>query len=485
MNQKTIFLFCILSSNIILGQRFSGNNFGGYSGVYGIQDNPATFVNKKPKWDINLIGTGINIYSQYGYFQDVTALGAINRSIVDANDSVPRSFNSDEEMLFYADPYSSPINGFLINHISNLPSVALNIGNISVGLFTNLRSHVDNTDAPIFLNYQNLKKLEDNTPYTISPTTINAMLWGEVGAHFGYQHTLNNDNKLALGINVKKLIGFESMYLRLNNDYNFVRVRDSFISDYANLDVGFATGISRGSNNYSFGSTGSGWGFDLGVEYLLPNNDPESSSLHYMKFGAAIKDIGSIHFDQNAETHKFVTDDVFKVVNNITDNRSYNYEIVKRLSESVFSDSLESKTGRSFTMYTPMSLNLHWDYNFRPDFYMNAFVTRRINTLKTQLSAPNVIMLSARYEKRWFEGGMSASLTEDRWFGIGAYVKLGLLTIGSDHINTFLFAQPKFRGTDIYFSLKIMPFGSGGNKDEAAERFTNKGTKRANCPSYR
>jgi hypothetical protein len=73
--------------------------------------------------------------------------------------------------------------------------------------------------------------------------------------------------------------------------------------------------------------------------------------------------------------------------------------------------------------------------------------------------------IGARFEKRWFEAGASLSLTEDKWFGVGTYVRLGLLTIGSDHINALIFGQPKFRGADVYMSLKIMPFGSGEKEE--------------------
>lgn len=485
MYKPLFILLIILLGSDMQGQRFSGNSFGGYSGVYGIQDNPATFVNKKPKWDINIVGTGIHLYNDYGYVKDQSLMSFFNRSIVDANDSIPSGFNEDEEQLFYAEPYTKPINALLFNHITSLPSFVANFGPFSAGLFTTVRSHIDNTDAPVFLNYANLKTITEGVPYNITPTKVNGMAWGEIGINLGHQLELNNGNRLALGINVKHLLGFESAYIRLNQDYDFTRLRDTFFSSYSNLDVGFATGASLRSDDYSFGVQGRGWGFDLGAEYMIPHPDEESTSLHWMKFGVAIKDIGGIDFTQNTETHKFVTDDYFGITNTLTSNRNANYDVIRRISQRVFLDSGASKTGTSFVMNLPTSLNLHWDYNFRPDFYIHGFITRRVNTLKTQLSAPNVIMLSGRYEKRWFEAGMSMSLTEDKWLGVGTYLRLGLFTIGSDHINTIFLKQPKFRGSDIYFSLKLMPFGSGGSKEEAADRFHNKSGGRSKCFTYR
>ena len=59
-------------------------------------------------------------------------------------------------------------------------------------------------------------------------------------------------------------------------------------------------------------------------------------------------------------------------------------------------------------------------------------------------------------------------------------MRLGLLTIGSDHINALLFGQPKFRGADVYMSLKIMPFGSG-EKEEETDYIRNNRGRRAGC----
>jgi hypothetical protein len=202
-----------------------------------------------------------------------------------------------------------------------------------------------------------------------------------------------------------------------------------------------------------------------------------------MKFGVAIKDLGSIAFNKNTEQHNYgVKNADFGVLNSINKNLNHNYDIIKRLSAAIYQgDSLKSKVADDMTFYTPTSLNLSWDYNFRKYFYMNAFVSRRLKTMERQIAAPNVMAVGARFEQRWLEAGASVSLTEDKWFGIGTYVRLGLLTIGSDHINALLFGQPRLRGADIYMSLKIMPFGSGEYKDPGMDNIGNNRGRRAGC----
>ena len=485
MRHSFIILLILLSFESV-AQRFSGNHLGGYSGVYGIQDNPATFVNKKPKWDINVLGTGIHLYNQYGYIKDQSLLSLMgSKGIVDANDSIPSNFDPNTQALFYAKPYSSPIDALLFNASVNLPGAVFKIGDFSFGAFANMRAHMDNQDLPILLNRSKIKDLQNLNAYTFNPTTTNAMLWGELGFNFGYRHELDNGNFLGLGVNAKYLVGYESAFFHLNSDYDVLKTGDTFLSNAVNADMGFASGASTKSNDYEFGARGTGFGLDLGAEYLIPNKDENSASIHYMKFGIAIKDLGGVNFSNNTETHKFVTNQRFAIESNITNQKANNYTVVKRLSQRIFNDSFASKTSSSYTMYLPTSINLHWDYNFRPDFYINAFLSRGVSSLKTQLTAPSVLMVGARYEKRWFEGGMNMNLVNDKWFGVGAYLRLGVLTIGSDHINTIFFAQPEFVGTDVYMSLKIMPFGLEGEKEKAADRFYNGGSKRSRCYTYR
>jgi hypothetical protein len=477
--------FSLVFSELLFSQRYSGHNFSGYSGVYGIQDNPASFVNKRPKWDVNLAGLSLYGYTEYGFVANQSLLSASGRSIVNVTDSIPRNFNDETEVKLFTNQYDQSLTGLLFQSAVHLPSFCFKVNNMSLGLFSNMRAGADALDVPNFFNYKSLKDLIDFKPYHIDPFIINAMVWGEIGLHFGYAHELQNENILSIGINPKYLIGYEAAYIQNKTNYDFVRERDTFFASDANLSLGFASGASTRDKSYNFGGTGSGVGLDLGIEYMIPTKDDEDNkSPHFMKFGLAIKDIGSVTFDKNTEVHDFAINSTdFGVIKQITDNKNHNYDVIKRLSASVYNgDSLKSLKAKEMTIYTPMSISAYWDYNFRKDFYVNLFATRRVKTLNMQLSAPNIFMVSARYEKRWVEAGMSASLTEDNWFGVGTYIRLGLLTIGSDHINTIFFSQPKLRGSDIYLSLKIMPFGSGEKKDKGDDRYKGSKGGKTGCP---
>lgn len=481
---KLILFFTIILSISINAQRYSGHNFSGYSGVYGIEENPASFVMKRPKWDVNIVGLSLYGYSNYGYIANQSALSMDGMKVINVTDSIPRNINDVTDARYFANDIKDPFTGLLLQANVHLPSFCFRINNMSFGLFSNMRVGADAMNAPTFFNYMNLKDLTDFKPYKIEPFIVNSMVWGEIGLHFGYAQELQNENILSIGLNPKYLIGYEAAYIQNKTNYDFYRERDTFFASDANLSIGFATGASLKDNSYSFGPKGSGFGLDVGAEYIIPTkDDDENLSPHWMKFGLAIKDIGAVTFNKNTEVHDFaINRSEFGVLKTITYNKNHNYDVIKRISASVYNgDSLKSLKEKEFTMYTPMSISAYWDYNFKKDFYINLFATRRIKTLNMQLSAPNIFMVSGRYEKRWFEAGMSASLTEDSWFGVGTYLRLGLFTIGSDHINTIFFSQPKLRGSDIYLSLKIMPFGKGG-KEKGDDRFGATRGAKTGCP---
>ncbi|MBL7788457.1 MAG: hypothetical protein JNL75_01335 [Chitinophagales bacterium] len=479
-----LILFAIISFSFysLHSQRYLGNHIGGYSGVYGIQENPASFVTKKPNWDINVLGTGLYFYTEYGYLQDESLISAAGKTIRNGMDTLPFDYDKNSNSLFFANTYDQTLTGLMFQQTIHLPSFCFKVKRFSFGAFSNIKIAADGLNAPNFFNYNNLQNIIDFNPYKVTPFSVNAMAWGEIGLHIGYALELENGHTLAVGANPKYLIGFESFYVQNKSDYNFFRERDTFFASTANASIGFATGASRTTNNYNFGIQGTGLGLDLGAEYMIPNEDEESNSTHYMKFGIAIKDLGSIRFDKNTEQHNFsIKDADFNVLTTIHNNLNHNYDLIKRLSAAVYQgDSLKSKVDNEMTVHTPTSINISWDYNIRSDFYIHAFIGRRLKTLERQIAAPNVMAVGARYEKRWFEAGANISLTEDKWMGIGTYVRLGLLTIGSDHINALLFSQPKLRGADVYLSLKVMPFGNR-EKEDGIDYVRTKKDRRSGC----
>lgn len=480
----SLFFFFSLA---LFSQRYSGNYYGGYSGVYGIQENPATFVHNKPYWDINLIGLGVSGYSQYGYMKDESILSLIGKTkTYNGSDSIPYKYNSATDALFLADSHTGSFVSLAVNTQVALPSFCFKIKDFSFGIFGNSRFYMDAVNTPNFFDYHKLKGLVDLQNYVIPPFNVNTMAWSEIGIHVGKKFELESENSISFGVNVKYLLGHEAGFFENVSDLKFYRNKDSIYSATANTRIGFATGKNLKGNDYTFGVLGTGVGVDFGTEYMVLSEDENSKSLHKYKFGVSVRDLGAITFDKNTQVHKFAFNGLNEIADNIHKNNTNNDDVLKRLSTVLYGDSSASLESRNMTIYLPTSLQLNFDMNVYKSIFVHANISRRLKFFNAQLAAPNVMSISPRFEKRWFEAGMSFSLAEDKWMGIGSYLRLGVLTIGSDHIMSYFFPQSTLRGADIYLSLKFMPLGKkNGYKEDKAERFGSGGNKKEyGCYKY-
>lgn len=476
-----IVFISLFSCQLMMAQKYSGNYYGGYSGIYGIQENPASFSNNKPYWDINLVGIGASVYSQYGYIKDESILSWISKKqTINAFDSIPYTYSQSTDALLLPDSHSNSFNGFNLNAQVALPSFCFKIKTFSFGVFANSKFYTDAVSIPNFFDYHNLNALVDLKDYNVSPFSFGAMAWSEIGLHIGKRFELQNENNLSFGINFKYLLGHEAAFFENVSDFKFQKHNDSVYSARADVRGGFATGKSLNGQANNFGVQGTGYGFDIGAEYMVLSDD-DSKSWHKYKFGVSINDIGAINFDKNAQVHHFKFNSLSEISNNVHRNTSNDDDILRRISTAIYGDSLASLESKTMTMYLPTSIRFNMDMNLYKNIFIHANISRRLKFSSQQLAAPNVMSISPRFEQRWFEAGMSFSIAEDKWMGVGSYIRLGVLTIGSDHIMSYFFPQSSLRGSDIYLSLKFMPLGKkNGFKAETAERFGSGGTKKEN-----
>ena len=102
--KRLIIILClsIICSGTVFSQRYSGHNFSGFSGVYGIQENPASFATKRPKWDVNLVGLSLYGYTEYGFIADQSVLSIQGMSVINVTDSIPRNIDDTKEARFFA-----------------------------------------------------------------------------------------------------------------------------------------------------------------------------------------------------------------------------------------------------------------------------------------------------------------------------------------------------------------------------------------------
>ena len=67
---------------------------------------------------------------------------------------------------------------------------------------------------------------------------------------------------------------------------------------------------------------------------------------------------------------------------------------------------------------------------------------------------PDVVALSGRYQTKWLEASLVASLYNYEDFRLGTALRLGYLTLGSDKLISLL-GGSDFYGTDVFFNLRF------------------------------
>ena len=95
--------------------------------------------------------------------------------------------------------------------------------------------------------------------------------------------------------------------------------------------------------------------------------------------------------------------------------------------------------------------------------YVNGLLVQRIALGGTPaLRRNNLLAGSARFEHRWYGGGVSLSLLNYKQLAVGFSARLAFLTIGSEDIGS-LMGKRNLNSTDFYVGLKLNPFGLGWN----------------------
>jgi hypothetical protein len=481
--RRYITIFLWFGATALFSQKYYGLYRSNYSGSLGIQENPAVFTSQKIKWDANLFGFGVGFYTQTGFIANESGLSLLSgqKEVKNASDSIPSNYNPDKQALFYMNNPTSNYVGLMMNMVVHGPSLVFRVKDFSFGFFTNARLAFSAPDVPAFFNYYDLKNIVDFSKRQVNPFDVSFMQWTEIGLHAGKKFQIGNSgHEISIGANVKYLMGYEAGYIANKSNFNFVKIQDSIITGSSNVEIGFSTGKSTNLNDYKYTQNGKGYGLDLGVEYLVPQSDVDEEEFpteYAMKIGASIKDIGAIQFDKNAQVHKYVISSATSVPTKYLNGSKYIDDIVQTSSSIVYDDPLASQVSQSFSMALPTTLNLMVDYRVLKHVFASASIQRRITFGERQVLAINMMGIVPRFEKRWLEIGLPLSFIEDKMFGLGAYIRLGFLTIGSDQLNALLFKQSKLNSADFYLALKINPFRSKP-KEESFESFGSSNGKR-------
>ena len=107
-------------------------------------------------------------------------------------------------------------------------------------------------------------------------------------------------------------------------------------------------------------------------------------------------------------------------------------------------------------MSLPSAFSVQVERSLGKGFFLNATAVKRINTGKNGVRRENMWAVTPRFENRLFEFMMPFVVYERNDPRLGAAMRIGFLTIGSDNLGSIIRKQ-NFSGSDVYVAIKVNP----------------------------
>ena len=482
----TLLFFLGLQVN---AQNYLGVMTSNYGGVMSTDLQPASFVDGRFLFDLNLGSVNVNAYQNFVSFNTSGMPGGWLKSF--KNDeaynswALPDSTFMDRHIVKrYADNSNDKM-GANINLQMDLFNFAFHINSkIAIGLKAKARSitNIGNVD-PSFailieqgLDYPLLwnQKIEEQF------LNVNHLTWAEVGFNYGQVVLDKQEHFLKLGGTIKYLKGYSAAYFQTSNLQFNLKNNDTTQLITGNFNYGYSDNlpdlIENGLDN-KFNSN-FGVGLDLGFVYewrpkykdFKYDMDGETNlwmknkNKYKAKVGISLIDLGSMRFKKGGLSRNFSVNNSspfdlqsFSTASSLSD---FDQIIDSLINESSAAGNTnwtsEQSPNSTFVMRTPTALSLQLDYQLGKYFYVNVSGVMNVILKKkdTKVIVPNQLSITPSFDWSWFGLFLPISMNEYSGFKTGLASRLGPLSIGVTDFRA-LFSVGKVRGTEFYLGLRL------------------------------
>lgn len=450
-------LYFIAQSKAQYLQNFTGDN---YSGSNGIILQPASMVDSRYKYDINLFAYQTAFSSSYK---------AYNANFF-SNISNVSSFEYYRKSLTKSYYYK--------NEDMHLPSVMISITPRDAVGFTKRTRTISNIDgleqdlAEILFNYGSFNPVNTSAAITNKNLSYQYMKYKETS--FSYARILRNENEhfIKAGAALKIVNGVEALALYTKQaQVTSVGGIPQFVN--TEFSYGYSRNTSKGFNNRL------GLGFDLGFVYEYR---PEHKSYYYdmdnktnlerkdqnkykFRLGASLLDVGRIKFTKTDSSHNFTVNSTGVNIGGLLDNNS-----PQSVNSFIGSSATQpaSSNKNTFGMNLPTALSIQADYHFIHNFYFGyvSYIPLWLPIDKAKVHNIMMNVVTARYETRNFGAAIPVSLTRNGRLEAGFNLRYGPFTIGATNLSTYLIGQRKIFDVNFYISMRsYQMFPAPADKD--------------------
>ncbi|MBL1280623.1 MAG: OmpA family protein [Fluviicola sp.] len=494
-----------------ISQNYLGIQQSNYAGVMGTDINPASFVDGRFKFDLNLASFNFNFYQNLTSFdtrdmpkwwrksfkpdvnnlgENVTVIGGSNPY----NDWLLPDSTFTDRYLDSIDYNETRTYGIYNNIQIDVLNFMFHINpKIAVGLAVKFRSITNLDDLDPKLAYLANEGLDFaplwNQQFNEQLLNVNSMSWMEYGVI--YSQVLKDDGEhfFKAGGKAKWLSGYAAAYVNTDNfNYNLLNADTSQFLQ-GDFSYGHSTGALEGSKEalgflYTDPITGEkgtglpksaskfGLGLDIGFVYEWRPNweeykydmDGETNiwrrdkEKYKLRVGASVLDIGGMKFEKGGLSRDFSVN-----TSNLFDLTTFDGAGSIAAFDSVI-DSLTTNSpgwtanndAGTFFMKTPTALSLQVDYHIWKWFYVNVTGMLNLNNRKKphRVRVANQLAIIPSFDYAWFGLSVPVSMNKYSGFKAGLATRLGPLTLGVTDFRT-LFATGKVRGAEFYAGLRL------------------------------
>lgn len=456
-----VLLLCFLPI-LLNGQGAMGMKFDSYNASETIHLNPALAHDTETKIELSLGGLHAFGYTDYGLIRRTSIMHA--RQI----DTMTISYELEDiptrpripTLIFDRNGGDKIIS---LGYELAGPSILLQITpDLKVGAFTKMRGALSSFDIPENYGGYELSDSEETQIIESDISSITMMMWKEAGLHISKRM-----GNFVLGVNARYIIPTAAGIGRLNTveslDYINKRVQvPSQVELAYTQDIEDYTSLN---DVWSAPNNGNGYGMDIGLSYMT----------FAFSLSASITDIGMVRNIVNTKH--------FYIYQSQEEYTSININEYERLDD--FDDFLNQadqdlplikSQNEGMMMYLPTAFSLQAHIRVIPKLNISAAWIQRIPNVignvgqnVNSLYKNNSISVIPRYETKWFSAALPISIQEYERVHVGASLRFGYLTLGSDKV-TSLVGKSDFNGTDFYAKVTLFPFWKPGLKKKKVKK---------------
>lgn len=463
MKKLYLLIMCVGLFTDLLAQDWMGLHSSNYAGVQGISFQPASIVDSRYKFQMNLIG--------------VSATFGNNYYAVPSSDFKKLDFEFDR---FIRNDKDTDRGGYLATDVYAPFSFMLTMSPKHAMAITLRQRNVFNFDGIGSQTADFIDEISEEEEFVIDPSQtfdisnmyVQGHSWAEIGLTYG-RVIFDQDTKfLKAGGTLKILDGIASGYAFMS-DVRFSGLTDDRVNvDNIDVETGFSDNLSYDEDFDYKPFQNLGLGLDLGAVYEYRPNieqykyemDGEDSLVrrdknkYKFRVGFSILDLGGIKYkksDDSGNLNGSVQDlDINQLEGDV---------------DEIFEDLFNFQRGGSYKMALPTRLLGEFDLNVAGGFFLNftsQLALRGGNADKEKSRYVSTISLTPRLEGKTFGLALPVSYNKFSNVNSGVSLRIANLVIGSsDVISNFALGKDA-KSLDVHVALRFgLPYHKKKDKD--------------------